>query len=87
MKKMIIEWKKPIIRSATFDEITKYIKAMARSGDGTACFTGGEITPPSCTACSGSGECSCVMGCNPSALYFSCTDFFISGRSGNAGTR
>lgn len=83
MKKMIIEWKKPVIRSTTFEEITKYIKAMARSNDGSACISC-NVECATCTACN--SGCSCAMDCNPSALYLSCSALFLIGRSGNAGT-
>ena len=74
MKKMLIEWKKPVIKSATFEEISEYVKAMARSG-GMACVS---CSTTECISCScASGSCACAAACNPTALYWSCGDFFI----------
>ena len=74
MKNNLIEWKKPIIKSATFEEISEYVKAMARSG-GTACVSCGATgcSIVGCTSCS----CACAATCNPTALYWSCGDFFL----------
>lgn len=74
MKKMVIEWKKPVIKSATFEEISEYVKAMARSG-GMACVScsSTECISCSCASCS----CACAAACQPTALYWSCGDFFI----------
>ena len=74
MKKMVIEWKKPVIKSATFEEISEYVKAMARSG-GMACVS---CSATQCTSCScASCSCACAAACNPTALYWSCGKFFI----------
>lgn len=74
MKKMVIEWKKPVVKSATFEEISEYVKAMARSG-GMACVS---CSATQCTSCScASCSCACAAACNPTALYWSCGDFFI----------
>ena len=84
MEKKLIEWKKPVIKSATFEEISEYIKVMARSG-GTACIscTINECISCTCASCS----CACAAACRPQALYWSCTDgFFLKGSVNNEAT-
>ncbi|MBQ6687473.1 MAG: hypothetical protein IJN03_03005 [Bacilli bacterium] len=76
MKNNLIEWKKPIIKSATFEEISEYVKAMAKSG-GIACVSCG-ATGCNIVECV---SCGCSGGCNPIALLLSCTGFLLLGRS------
>ena len=60
------QWRKPEIKSVTFDMIAKTIKATSIS----------EINPdqPSCSGC---GECACATQCDPLALYWSCHNFWV----------
>lgn len=75
MENIKVEWKKPVIKSTTFEEIAKFIRAMAESPGGTACSTPcATPEPPSCEGC---GSCSCSAECNALALHWSCSTFFV----------
>lgn len=74
MEKIKIEWRKPVAKATTFEEIAKYIRAMARSG-GTSCnICNTACTTPSCSSC---GGCSCSASCDPLMFYFSCEGHFF----------
>lgn len=61
-------WRKPEMKSVTFEEMAKFISARAVSS-----------IYPEPPACSGCGECSCSAKCNPIALYWSCYGIFVAG--------
>lgn len=76
MERTKIEWKKPVMKSTTFEDIAKHIRAMARSG-GTSCnICSTSCSPPSCSGC---GGCSCSGSCDPIMFYFSCEGHFFVG--------
>ena len=62
MKSEKIKWSKPSLMMTTFDDVSKYIKAMAQSIN-----TGG-LGP-----CGSASECSCSTSCDPLMFYWNCT--------------
>ena len=60
MKSKKIKWTKPILMMTTFDDVSKYIKAMARS-----------MGP-----CGSASGCSCSTSCDPLMFYWNCTGHF-----------
>jgi hypothetical protein len=60
MKNEKIKWTKPVLMMTTFDDISKYVKAMAQS-----------LGP-----CGVPSGCSCSTACDPLMFYWNCTGHF-----------